>query len=185
MTRADPEANSQCRALVVIDLAGGREPQALDRGGEFPIMKAPQRGVLYRLGLPVTVTPVWSPDGRWIAYLRRDHGTTQLWRARSDGSGAQVMTHSAVDIEDFTWSPEQRRWIFAATPGLREAARQIDREETAAGSMMCAWSPMSGPDLCSRPRSSARSLRLISKAGQKVGRKTGRSKQQVKRSGRC
>ncbi|MBN9145673.1 MULTISPECIES: Atxe2 family lasso peptide isopeptidase [unclassified Novosphingobium] len=128
MTRADPEANSQCRALVVIDLAGGREPQALDRGGEFPIMKAPQRGVLYRLGLPVTVTPVWSPDGRWIAYLRRDHGTTQLWRARSDGSGAQVMTHSAVDIEDFTWSPEQRRWIFAATPGLREAARQIDRE---------------------------------------------------------
>jgi dipeptidyl aminopeptidase/acylaminoacyl peptidase len=74
------------------------------------------------------VTPVWSPDGQWIAYLRRDHGVTQLWRARRDGSKAQAVTRSPVDVERFVWSRDGARLIYGATPAVIEAGKAIDRE---------------------------------------------------------
>lgn len=126
--RGDPEGNIHCRALVAISLAGPPDPQVLDRGGDFPMMKVSQRGGLLRLGIPNTVTPVWSPDGRRVAYLRWDHGTAQVWLARSDGSGARAMTRSPVDVEAVAWSADGKRLVYAARPGLVEAARQIDAE---------------------------------------------------------
>lgn len=137
LNRADPESNVYCRALVVVGLDGGRRASMLDQGGDLitmtGIMPDAHGGSLMRSGTPVVVTPVWSPDGQWIAYLRRDHGVTQLWRVPIDGKAggseqAAPVTRSPVDIERFAWSPDSRHLIYAARPGLAEGEKFIDRE---------------------------------------------------------
>jgi len=61
--------------------------QAMD--GKAPPRRIADGGVLLHdsAGGSVPGHAVWSPDGRWIAYLKRTQGVTQLWRARADGGG--------------------------------------------------------------------------------------------------
>lgn len=51
--------------------------------------------------------PVYSPDGRWIAYVTWDdlHGG-HLWRMKSDGSEVQQLTRNAGYYQNPTWSPD-------------------------------------------------------------------------------
>ena len=128
LSRADPDTNSYCRALVVINLSGPPEPRVLDRGGEMITNRTIARGLVVDIGFPALLTPAWSPDGQWIAYQRRDRGVTQVWRARADGSGAQPVTRSETDVEALAWTPDGRRIIYITLPGRAEAERQIERE---------------------------------------------------------
>jgi dipeptidyl aminopeptidase/acylaminoacyl peptidase len=128
LSRADPDTNSYCRALVVISLSGPPNPRILDRGGEMITNSTVARGLVVDIGFPALLTPAWSPDGRWIAYLRRDHGITQAWRTHSDGSGAQVVTRSPVDIEAVAWTNDGRRIVYVAQPGQDDARRRIAHE---------------------------------------------------------
>jgi dipeptidyl aminopeptidase/acylaminoacyl peptidase len=127
ISRGDPATNQTCRALVVINLAGPARPLVLDRGGELITSEVAPRGFLIDDGFPALITPAWSPDGRWVAYLRRDRGITQVWRARADGSGAAVVTHSTVDILALAWTADGRI-VFASIPGRPGVAAAIDRE---------------------------------------------------------
>ncbi|WP_343611826.1 Atxe2 family lasso peptide isopeptidase [Novosphingobium sp.] len=137
LNQADPESNGYCRALVVVNLDGPPAPHALDQGGDLltgtGVVPGAPGGVIQHSGTPVAPPPVWSPDGQWVAYLRRDHGVTQLWRARADGKpgvGARghPVTQSPVDVERFAWSPDSRFLIYRSTPALVEAEKAIDRE---------------------------------------------------------
>jgi hypothetical protein len=91
LNQADPESNGYCRALVVVNLDGPPAPHALDQGGDLltgtGVVPGARGGVIQHSGTPVAPPPVWSPDGQWVAYLRRDHGVTQLWRARRRQAG--------------------------------------------------------------------------------------------------
>ena len=97
--RADPTANSYCQGMVVVDIAKPDQARLVDVGGEF--MTAPNREyglVDIPVGCPATVTPLWSPDGQWIYYLRRDNKVIQVWRARANGGGSEQVfrrTHHA------------------------------------------------------------------------------------------
>lgn len=53
--------------------------------------------------------PVWSPDGRSIAFTRYPGG--QLWVVRPDGSGLRQLTDPPEGISDVsaTWSPDSGR----------------------------------------------------------------------------
>jgi hypothetical protein len=125
--RGDPEGNIHCRALVAISLAGPPDPQVLDRGGDFPMMKVSQRGAAaprhsqYRNAGVVARRTAGRLSALGSARLR-------VWLARSDGSGARAMTRSPVDVEAVAWSADGKRLVYAARPGLVEAARQIDAE---------------------------------------------------------
>lgn len=60
-------------------------------------------------------SPVWSPDGEWIAYVEQqsrdpDSGGI-LMRMRADGSEAQVIQAGIGDYGNLTWSPDGR-WIY-------------------------------------------------------------------------
>jgi Tol biopolymer transport system component len=49
--------------------------------------------------------PVWSPDGKWIAYLYQQPGSTlwQVWAMRADGSAPRQITSDAADKFYLAW----------------------------------------------------------------------------------
>lgn len=128
LNRADLDTNSYCRGLVVVDLDREAPPRAIDRGGELITVFSFLRGSVQRTGFPELIVPVWSPDGEWVAYLRRDNGVTQVWRARHSGGGAVAVSRSDADVEAFAWSADGRRIVFAARPTLVAQRRAIERE---------------------------------------------------------
>jgi len=127
ITRGDPSTNIVCRALVSLDLADRAAPRILDRGGDLVSVVFDGRGYKIDNGFPAVITPVWSPDGRWIAYLRRDHGVTQAWRARADGSEASAVTRSVTDVRTLMWTPDGKI-IFTSRPAETAYANAVDRE---------------------------------------------------------
>lgn len=78
--------------------------------------------------------PRWSPDGRWIAFLRStdqdvsgddedDQGGRQLFLIRSDGGEARQLTHHATSIQRYAWGPDSGVLYFVAADSLTRAAR--------------------------------------------------------------
>jgi WD40-like Beta Propeller Repeat len=70
-----------------------------------------ERGALRRLPVPVGFapsSPVFSPDGRWIAYLitrsQNLYGPSELWIARGDGTDAHQVRGLVVN-QFVGWSP--------------------------------------------------------------------------------
>lgn len=117
LRRADPEADSYCLGIAVVPLDPSASPRLVDIGGEFILARSDSHGVAdLPVGTEQPVTPLWSPDGRWLAYLRRDHGVTQAWRARRDGSGAAPVTRGGEDIRDVRWTADGRALVVTVRP---------------------------------------------------------------------
>ncbi|MEZ4423361.1 MAG: amidohydrolase family protein [Gemmatimonadota bacterium] len=56
--------------------------------------------------------PVWSPDGRWIAYVTWDMEGGHVWKIRSDGSGQpQRLTSVEAFYTDLAFSPDGTRLV--------------------------------------------------------------------------
>lgn len=117
ISRADPGTNAYCVGLAVMDLRSGSRPHLIDQGGEMILASGNVRGLITPTGYVATVTPAWSPDGRWIAYLRRDRGVTQLWIARAEGGMARQLSHSPVDVEQFAWRADGSAVLFSSRTG--------------------------------------------------------------------
>lgn len=79
-------------------------------------------------GTPLVPAPKWSADGQWVAFLRRDKGVTQVWRARRNGKGAEPVTRSTIDVVDFTWAAQDEGIVYAASPALAVAEKAIEDE---------------------------------------------------------
>jgi eukaryotic-like serine/threonine-protein kinase len=63
--------------------------------------------------------PVWSPDGRWIAFQSDRGGDLAIFRQRADGTGgAERLTTPAAGEEHVpeSWSPDGRHLSFGAGP---------------------------------------------------------------------
>lgn len=86
----------------------------------------------------------WSPDGRWIAYLRQMDGAVQVWRSRSDGTGQQRVTNGAADVIDFAWLTDGRGIVFS-TDASRDELASAMRAEARLGSLVT-------PDGARRPQ---------------------------------
>jgi dipeptidyl aminopeptidase/acylaminoacyl peptidase len=132
LSRADPDTNLYCRALVVLELRPGARPRILDSGGDFISMTYQDlRGAVTPTGVADVAAPKWSPDSRSIAYLRRDNGKTQIWRVSVDLADAEKLTSSRVDIEAFAWTSDGKSIVFASRPALLDTEAAIDREARA------------------------------------------------------
>jgi dipeptidyl aminopeptidase/acylaminoacyl peptidase len=145
LRRADAAANAYCLAMIVVDLAPGGHPVIVDRGGEIILLTIDNAGTAdFPTGIPSVITPRWSPDSRWIAFLKRAAGSTQVWRAAADGSGSTPVTHAPTDVVDFRISADGRDIIFATRPGVEKQKLAIAREGLTGYHFDDRWAPVDG-----------------------------------------
>ncbi len=69
-------------------------------------------------------SPVWSPDGRQVAFVRKAKGKSALHVIAVDGGEARVVSTGALEPSSVKWSPDGKWFAFLSDP---ESAR--DREE--------------------------------------------------------
>jgi Tol biopolymer transport system component len=82
------------------------------------------RGIKTRLTFgPVTnAYPVWSPDGKWIAYDSDREGYSELFRKPSDGSGAEELLLKETSLHVPTdWSRDGKFLIYARGASVGDA----------------------------------------------------------------
>ncbi|HTI42859.1 MAG TPA: protein kinase [Vicinamibacterales bacterium] len=99
-----------------------------DDGGDSNIMLLPMSGdeaTGWKPGVPAAFlktpfresTPMFSPDGRWIAYLSNENGRNDLFVRPFPGPGGKWQISTAA-ADDPMWSLTNRELFFAA-PGLQ------------------------------------------------------------------
>jgi Tol biopolymer transport system component len=71
--------------------------------------------------------PVWSPDGRRIAFFSRRNGNTDIYVMNPDGTGVRRLTQSPN--YDFTpdWSPDGKHIVYMSFPPAPEGKRPPQR----------------------------------------------------------
>jgi dipeptidyl aminopeptidase/acylaminoacyl peptidase len=68
----------------------------------------------------------WSPDGRWVSFLRSadedgDAGDgRQLWLIRTDGGEARQLTRHPASVRSYEWLPDSRGLVFVASDTLTD-----------------------------------------------------------------
>jgi Tol biopolymer transport system component len=68
--------------------------------------------------------PVWSPDGKLIAFFSDRSGKFQIWTVRPDGSEKRQITDEPASAINGIWSPEGARIIFR-TPEQSDSPGRI------------------------------------------------------------
>lgn len=143
LRRADPQRNDYCLVMIVMDLAPDARPVIVDEGGELLLLTIDNGGTAdFPTGIASVVTPRWSPDGRWIAFLKREGEITQVWRAETDGSGSAPLTHSPFDVVDFRIGDDGSTIVYATRPGLQQAYEDIEREGLSGFHYDDRWAPI-------------------------------------------
>ncbi|WP_188053924.1 Atxe2 family lasso peptide isopeptidase [Sphingosinithalassobacter sp. CS137] len=149
--RADLAANRYCQALLRIDLDGASPPRVLDQGGDFIMSEVVMRGLSIPNGLPQQTVPAWSPDGRLIAYLRREDGVTRLWTVAAAGGRARPLTDEKADILAWRWMPGGGRIGF----GIQPDRNHVEDAITAEGSSGWLYDERVTPNTGFRPNAKA------------------------------
>jgi Tol biopolymer transport system component len=117
---SDPSSGHVATGLAFVSQLDPESPLTeiflVERNGELRLITG--------LGDGATVGgagPVWSPDGRQIAFGPSVVGSgvfPQVWVVRADGTGQRMIAQ--LDAEEFSlpsWSPDGRRLVYAdATP---------------------------------------------------------------------
>lgn len=82
------------------------------RGDVFtvPAKKGPTRNLTGTPGIHER-DAVWSPDGRWVAYVSDQSGEDEIWLRSQDGSGEprQLTTRGDTYKYRIEWSPDSKR----------------------------------------------------------------------------
>jgi serine/threonine protein kinase len=111
-TVADKLTNLQ---TAVISPQGDRIALQIDNGVNDIWVLDLARGIRTRLTFgPVSNTfPVWSPDGKWLAYNSDRNGRANLYRKPSDGSGAEELLLTDEEVAVPTdWSRDGKYLIY-------------------------------------------------------------------------
>jgi hypothetical protein len=121
--QAAPASNTYCQSLMVFDL---RRPSA----GPVTVMMGPElaRNTITMYGMngfpsgdAKALTPQWSPDGRWLAFVQRLGGFDSLFLARASGGQPVAVARLKANVGDFAWSPNGDALDYETDVFLREA----------------------------------------------------------------
>ncbi|MFL6466962.1 MAG: winged helix-turn-helix domain-containing protein [Pyrinomonadaceae bacterium] len=86
-----------------------------------------ERRLTYRRGYDIY--PVFSPDGRRIAFVSKADGNFEIYLMNSDGSHLIRLTRDAADDSEPGWSPDGMKIVFSSTRGGMSAIYQLDVPE--------------------------------------------------------
>ena len=98
---------------------------------ETEIFLAPASG-----GAPIQLTnakkssmsPAWSRDGRWIAFVSDRSDKRQLYVIDPRGGEARALTAVEEGVGTFAWSPDSTRIAFTMTEPKSEAVKERDKK---------------------------------------------------------
>jgi imidazolonepropionase-like amidohydrolase len=65
--------------------------------------------------------PVWSPDGRYIAYVTWNEEGGDIWRITPDGGRPEKLTTQSAYYDDIAWSPNGARIVAQRAPRTQRA----------------------------------------------------------------
>ena len=91
--------------------------------------------------------PVWSPDGRWIAYITwNDSVGGDIWRVRSDGSGnPERLTTASRFYDRLMWSADGSRLVAVqGSKMFRMRTLEDFGGNSGAAELQYVWLPASG-----------------------------------------
>jgi len=62
-------------------------------------------------GKPSTrvLSPKWSPDGAWIAFIAQDTERDEIYLIKPDGEGLHQLTNTGHDVTQFEWAPDSQQ----------------------------------------------------------------------------
>jgi dipeptidyl aminopeptidase/acylaminoacyl peptidase len=98
ITRIDPDADVERIGIWLLDLATGTSRQVT-------------------AGEAKDQSPVWSPDGTWLAFTSNRTEPAQLWAVRVDGGEPVQLTDLPQSVSDHAWSPDGRMLCFVSRVG--------------------------------------------------------------------
>jgi Tol biopolymer transport system component len=79
----------------------------------FPLSGGASQPVTEGPDTAIDVSPAFSPDGRWLAYLRWENGGTYgLWVVAQPGTRPKLLVTSPVPIATFAWKPDSRTIVY-------------------------------------------------------------------------
>jgi len=96
----DRGKNLVTSSLFSISSSGGEPRKLADDVSTIPV---PERSA-----------PMWSPDGKQIAYLSRREDGNQIWLVKDGDGSSQRLTSSPADITFFRWSPNGSQIAYIA-----------------------------------------------------------------------
>ncbi len=117
---SNPRTNKREISWVIVPLREGSIPSTISAGEEIYDPGAP--------GALLNRQALWSRDGKWFFYLRREGEEVQLWQTRSDGTKTRQLTHSKSDLIDLKKSSDPDKFIVQLAPD-RSALRRAEEEE--------------------------------------------------------
>lgn len=127
MHRADPASDRYCAALFVLNIAT-KQVRMLDSADDLLMDPVAIRGVEVDYGLPRTLLPQWSADGRRIAYLRKIDGRAQIIAISFATGTARQATHTPVGVDHFAWAADGTSLVYSDRPARLAAMRAIAEE---------------------------------------------------------
>jgi TolB protein len=74
-------------------------------------------------GSSTTWTPAWSPDGKQVAFTRRDDNWLNVWTMNADGSSPKQGSHVSHDegqAQVPAWSPDGKRLAVQVNGGSKD-----------------------------------------------------------------
>jgi dipeptidyl aminopeptidase/acylaminoacyl peptidase len=81
-------------------------------------------------------SPVWSPDGKTIAFLSSRSGNSQVYLLSMEGGEAHEFTHLSTGVDLVKWSPDGKTIAFTSSvyPDCKDdacnTARDVDKEKS-------------------------------------------------------
>jgi len=127
LRRANPETNRYCLGILRLDLRGIDPPLLLDSSSDLIRADLDFLGTLLGQDYPALIRPKWSPDGLWVAFEKSVAGKIMLWRARTDGSGAQPISGTEGLLRDYRWLTNDSI-LAVSRKSVADAERAINAE---------------------------------------------------------
>lgn len=111
MTTPDVEANRNASNIWIVPTTGGDALQMTQSGKDS--------------------SPVWSPDGKMIAFLSSRSGDSQVYLLSMDGGEAHPLTKLSTGADLAKWSPDGKMIAFTSSvyPDCKDDACNKQRDE--------------------------------------------------------